>query len=134
MKEDDSQNITTARPYRPLLGVAGVLGFLAVLLGAFGSHALAASFTPRQMEIWEIAGQYHLVHAAVLVGLAWGQGRLLRFSGWFIAAGIVLFSGTLYSNCLTGVRLFGMLAPVGGTALMVGWALMLVAALRKAGS
>jgi len=110
--------------------VALVLGagfaFLAVALGAFGAHALKARLGADMTAVWQTAVQYHAWHALALVaaGLVLAQRPLARgvaWSAWCFAAGILLFSGSLYLLALTGVRTFGAVTPIGGLAFLAGW-------------
>jgi uncharacterized membrane protein YgdD (TMEM256/DUF423 family) len=123
---------------RLLLALAAANGFLAVLLGAFGAHALRGRLSSledgaRRLEWWQTATTYHLVHALALglAALVAQKGATLASSaGWSFLAGIVLFSGSLYVMTLTGVRELGAVTPLGGLAFLGGWALLFVAALR----
>lgn len=130
------QTSSAARGRNLLLALAGLFGLLAVLAGAFGSHALAARFTPRQMEIWEIGNQYHLIHAAVLLALGLARrtfaDRLSTAAGICFALGTLLFAGSQYTIALTGFKSLGMLAPFGGLLLMAGWACLIARGLRSA--
>jgi uncharacterized membrane protein YgdD (TMEM256/DUF423 family) len=79
--------------------------------------------------------QYHLWHALamVLVGLAaavMGDGPWTRAAGLLLLAGIVLFSGSLYALALGAPKWLGAVAPLGGTAFILGWLAFVVAALR----
>jgi uncharacterized membrane protein YgdD (TMEM256/DUF423 family) len=123
---------------RLLLTLAAANGFLAVLLGAFGAHALRGRLSAladgaRRFEWWQTATTYHLVHALAL-GLAalvvQKGGTVATSAGWSFFAGIVLFSGSLYVMTLTGARGLGAVTPFGGLAFLGGWALLFVAALR----
>lgn len=114
-------------PQLRIFGVVGaLLGFLGVVLGAFGAHALRTRLTPSDLEIFETAVRYHLVHAVVLVALAALAGRVApapaTVAGWSLTGGILVFSGSLYLLVLTGPRWLGAVTPLGGTALLVGWA------------
>jgi uncharacterized membrane protein YgdD (TMEM256/DUF423 family) len=69
-----------------------------------------------------------------IVGLAaerQPQVRLLRWSGWLMLAGIVLFSGSLYALSISGLRWLGMITPLGGLAFIVAWALLALSMLRN---
>lgn len=107
---------------------------LAVLLGAFGAHALKTRLAPEQLVTFETGVRYHLAHALGLLAAAWAVGRFggdaARWGGWLLAAGTLLFSGSLYLLALTGVRWVGIITPFGGVAFIVGWALLAMAALR----
>lgn len=106
---------------------AALNGAVAVGAGAYASHGLAGD--PRAQELFRLAGQYQMWHALALVGLvalssraAGGARVALRAAGWLFVAGILLFSGTLYALVLSGPLPVPMTAPLGGTALMLGWA------------
>jgi len=117
--------------------VAGSINlFLAVALGAFGAHALKARLAPDLMVIFQTGNQYHFYHALGLLAVAAAAGfvpgsRLIRWSGMFIMAGLVLFSGSLYALSLTGQRWMGMIAPFGGTAFIFGWLLLAAGVWRR---
>jgi len=118
-----------------ILTLGAVAAFLGVALGAFGAHALRARLTEQLLNTWETAVQYHLVHALglLVVGLTLlhsGPAPLLRWSAGLMLAGMVLFSGSLYLLCLSGVRWLGAITPLGGTALLIAWVLFAVAVWR----
>ena len=117
-------------PRSPALAVAGaLLGFLGVLCGAFGAHALEGRLSPDLHAVWGTAARYQLTHAVVLVFAGWIGARV---AGWLFLAGIVLFSGSLYVLALTGVRSWGAVTPLGGLCLLAGWLALAVAMLRPA--
>ena len=118
-----------------LLAAGGLAALAAVALGAFGAHALKGRLTPEMLAVWHTAVEYHVFHALGLlaVGLVAAQlpeSALLKWSGWLMLAGIVLFSGSLYALALTGVRWLGAVTPAGGTAFLAAWALLVIAILR----
>lgn len=120
---------------RQFVALGACSGVLAVLLGAFGAHALRTRLTPDLLAIWQTASQYHFYHALALVltGVAaasLGSSGLLRASGWAFLAGTLVFSGSLYLLAFTGVRWLGAITPIGGVALIIAWALLAAAALR----
>ncbi|HEY5741231.1 MAG TPA: DUF423 domain-containing protein [Terrimicrobiaceae bacterium] len=103
--------------------VAGVLGFLGVALGAFGAHQLSALLATNQTaSVWQTAVLYHLVHA---VAALWAAGRNSMVV-WIWAAGIVVFSGSLYILALTNVRWLGAITPIGGLLFLAGWVLVVI--------
>jgi uncharacterized membrane protein YgdD (TMEM256/DUF423 family) len=105
--------------------------FLAIALGAFGAHALRTHLAPDLLEAFDLGARYLLVHAVALVALGLGSNRLARRTvsvvGALLVAGMVLFSGSLFALALTGTRAWGAVTPVGGVALLVGWAWLAVA-------
>lgn len=103
---------------------AGVDGFLAVALGAFGAHALRDSLSPQAADWWRTAVLYQALHVAPLLalGLAADLGRWGRPAGLAFLAGTLLFSGSLYAMALGGPRWLGAVTPLGGLSLLAGWA------------
>jgi uncharacterized membrane protein YgdD (TMEM256/DUF423 family) len=109
-----------------LLTVLGsVLGALGVAAGAFGAHALKGRMTPEMLSVFETGVRYHLIHALALLAVAWAATRWasasIRAAGWLFVVGVLLFSGSLYAMCFTGVRMLGAITPFGGVALIAGW-------------
>lgn len=104
-----------------------IAALLGVAAGAFGAHALRGRLGPDLLAVFETGARYQLVHALalVLVGLALEQraSRALAAAGALFAAGIVLFSGSLYALALTGTRAWGAVTPLGGLCFLTGWAL-----------
>lgn len=119
---------------RTWLILAAVLGLTAVAAGAFGAHALEARLSADDLDTYQTAARYHMYHALALIGVAYATARigsrLVRASGWLLVAGTLVFSGSLYLLALTGVRILGAVAPIGGACLLAGWACLGVAAWR----
>jgi uncharacterized membrane protein YgdD (TMEM256/DUF423 family) len=106
----------------PVALLAGVAGASAVLLGAFGAHALQTVLDTRALELWHTAVNYHVWHALALVlAVGLGAGRSRRVAIAAFALGIVLFSGSLYALALGAPRWTGIITPFGGLAFIVGW-------------
>jgi uncharacterized membrane protein YgdD (TMEM256/DUF423 family) len=119
---------------RTALTLASLLMFLAVGAGAFGAHALRARMAPDMLANWQTAVQYQVWHALGLavVGLLLihAPDRAgLALAGWLFVAGIVLFSGSLYTLALTGTTVH-LLPPLGGAAFLAGWLALAWAAAR----
>ena len=120
------------------LAVSGaVLALSGVGLGAFGAHGLEARLSPVDLATFETAVRYQMYHALGLLGVAWLADRfgspLVGRGGWFLVAGTVVFSGSLYLLVLTDSRWLGAVAPVGGVMQLVGWLLVVVGLLRRGG-
>ncbi|HEX9390634.1 MAG TPA: DUF423 domain-containing protein [Usitatibacteraceae bacterium] len=119
-----------------LLRVGAALALLGVLLGAFGAHALKNSLGAEMLAIYQTGVQYQLVHAlgivlvAILAGAqpAW---KHLMLAGWLMAAGVLLFSGSLYLLAITGVRILGAITPLGGICFIAAWSLLILAPSRR---
>ena len=113
-------------PARLALPVAALLMAAAVALGAFGAHALKGRLTPDALALWQTAVNYHAWHALALLAtstlmLNLGDRRALRFAASCFAAGIILFSGSLYALALDAPRGLGAVTPFGGVAFIAGW-------------
>lgn len=131
------------RTARYWLTIGAVLGFLGVALGAFGAHGLERVFqswdlTPtdvgKRLQNWEVAVRYQMYHALALlaVGLLAERhpSRWLTWAGAAFCLGVLVFSGCLYAYALTGMRVLGMIVPIGGVLLLAGW-LGLAVSLKK---
>lgn len=114
------------------LGAAFAL--LSVAIGAFAAHALKTKLSTEMLAIFEIGARYQMYHALGLIVVAWAfsqwNSQLALVSGWLFVAGIVIFSGSLFALSLTGIRQLGAITPIGGLAFIVGWFLLVLAALR----
>jgi uncharacterized membrane protein YgdD (TMEM256/DUF423 family) len=117
---------------------AALLGFLAVLLGAFGAHGLKTRITADMLAVFEIGCRYQLAHALALLALM-GLGpyvheKILQRVGHCWVLGIFIFSGSLYVLALTGARRWGMVTPMGGLLLMGGWLYLFLGAFQRTSS
>lgn len=114
--------------------LGALLGGLAVAFGAFGAHALKETLTAEDLATFEIGVRYQMYHALALIAVAWAmthwESPLLPIAGWAFVAGVTVFSGSLYLLVLTGPRWLGAITPIGGVALIAGWALLAWTAFR----
>jgi len=118
-----------------MIQAGALFGALAVALGAFGAHALKATLeAANRTDTFETAVKYQFYHAIalVLVGLLIKVGdpslhKMLTGSGYSFIGGILIFSGSLYAICFTGITKFGATAPIGGLLFILGWVLLLIA-------
>ncbi len=110
------------------LRLAAVSGFLVVALGAFGAHGLKVILQRHEtLETWQTAVFYHALHTLVLLAVSAYPGISKGIVISFVC-GIFLFSGSLYLLAVTNMRWLGAATPVGGLALLIGWAWLFVAA------
>lgn len=118
---------------KKILVSAATLGFLGVMLGAFGAHALAQRLAESgHTRTWDTAVLYHLIHvcAALAVTRSGALERAAVRSAWFWLAGVLLFSGSLYVLALGGPSWLGPVTPLGGLFFLLGWANLALAATR----
>ena len=99
-------------------------------LGAFGAHALKERLTPEGLSLWQTATQYHFWHALALLVVAQLSGPWARIAGWLFVGGVLAFSGSLYALALGAPPTLGLATPLGGSALILGWIGLAVAAWR----
>lgn len=120
---------------KTFLFLGSLVAGLAVLMGAFGAHALEARIGPDLIAAYRTGVEYHFYHAFGLLVVALAAHRLpssrfIRWAGWSMLLGIVLFSGSLYALALSETRWLGAVTPFGGLAFMVGWALLAWGAIK----
>ena len=120
------------------ISVAALAGMFAVMLGAFGAHALKNTLDDYAMGVFETAVQYHFYHAFALlavgiIALSQADSVLLKTSGWLFIVGLVLFSGSLYTLSFSGARWLGAITPLGGLAFIAGWGCLAAASWKSLG-
>ena len=118
---------------RVWIGAGALVGMGAVAMAALGAHALNG-FGPARLAMVESAVRMQGWHALALLGCGlWvgqGGGRLAAFAGAAFLVGILLFCGGVYGLALLSWPV-AFLAPIGGSLLMLGWALLFVSALLR---
>jgi len=116
------------------LTIAAVSGMTAVMLGAFGAHALRKIITPEMLEVFKTGVQYQFYHTFALLAVGilmhFGESKALKASASLFLTGIILFSGSLYALAITGIKPLGIITPFGGLAFIAGW-VMLIVHIRK---
>ncbi len=120
----------------PWIWIASLFGAAGVVLGAFGAHALRARLPAEKLASWETGVEYHLLHSLVLLALALyaqSTGRSVALPAGLLAAGVVLFSGSIYGLVLAGWRWLGPVTPLGGVCLILGWLAIGLSLARRSG-
>jgi uncharacterized membrane protein YgdD (TMEM256/DUF423 family) len=113
-----------------ITALSALAGFIAVALGAFGAHALDSDFDEKQIGWWQTATLYLLVHAALATAISAANVERYGTAAATLLLGALLFAGTLYAMALGAPRWFGAITPIGGLAMLAGWALIGWAALK----
>jgi uncharacterized membrane protein YgdD (TMEM256/DUF423 family) len=111
---------------RLLIAAGAISAFVGVGLGAFGAHGLRKRLGADMLAVFEVGVRYQLYHALALVGGGAAAARLapgaLHAAGILFVVGTLVFSGSLYILALTGRKWLGAVTPLGGLALLAGWA------------
>lgn len=115
--------------------IGSVQAALSVALGAFGAHSLHDFLLlNNRLETFETAAKYQMYGglALILLGIWQNQmsNKIIRRAGRMMIAGSIIFPGSLYAICFTGITLFGAIAPIGGLSYMIGFGLMAYAAFQ----
>ncbi len=108
----------------------GIFGFIGVGLGAFGAHGLKGTLSPEMMEIFRTGVLYQLIHTVVITAIAI-NGKKFDTACLFFAAGVILFSFSLYLYAITGIKTIAMVTPLGGLSFLIGWSLVIIIAIRE---
>lgn len=111
--------------------IGAISGAISVILGAFGAHALQEALTATgRIDTYETAVKYQMYHslALVLLGILFAQfdHKFLTYAGYSFLVGMVIFSGSLYLLCATGITKLGAITPIGGLFLIAAWILLAI--------
>ncbi len=111
-----------------MLTIGAVFAALAVIIGAFGAHALKDKVSSNDLSIFEIGVRYQMYHSLgiILLGLITNfiPNNLISPVAYFMLAGIFIFSGSLYLIVLFDIRWLGILTPIGGVCFIIAWLLL----------
>ena len=118
-----------ASPSRRMGALAALFAGTAVVVGAFGAHALSEQLTADQLATLKTATRYQMWHslAVIMLALSDVRGALFVVAARLLLVGVALFSGSLYLLLFTDVRALALLTPIGGVAFIVGWATLALA-------
>lgn len=117
-----------------LLGSANAT--LAVILGAFGAHALKARLDETLLKVYQTGVEYHFYHALglILIGVIAMNipaSIWLKSAGWMMFIGIILFCGSLYVLSIFNLRWLGMITPIGGLLFIAAWLSLCTAIIKQ---
>lgn len=114
--------------------VAASMGMLSVMLGAFAAHGLKGKLSETLLHAFQTGVQYLFFHALALLAVAILLRSItsvwLHGAGALFIAGALLFSGSLFGLALGGPSWFGPVTPLGGLCFILGWAALIVAAVK----
>ena len=117
------------------LRLIAISGALSVTFGAFGAHGLEDRLSASYLDTFNTAVRYQFLHTLALLGIICLPDHLvkLRTLHWVaisFAVGVLLFSGSLYLLVLFDIPSLGMITPIGGASLILGWVLLLLSVRR----
>jgi len=112
---------------------SALFGFLAIVFGAFGAHALKNKLTEEQLHSFETGVKYQMYHAIVLLVISFNlnfNSSLETILLTCFIVGTLLFSFSIYGLVLSSasgskMRFLGPVTPLGGLLLAIGWLLLL---------
>ena len=122
-----------------ILSTGAILGMIAIILGAFGAHALKKVLSIEQLSTFETGVRYQMYHALFLLffGLMKDIPQKTKKAIYFLVLfGVILFSGSIYllaTNDLTSFdfKIIGFVTPIGGLLLILGWGVLLMNIMNK---
>ena len=116
-----------------IISIAALSALTAVILGALAAHGLEGTLSPTSLASFKTAVNYQMYHSLALLlvaALPQLKRNLATLAAWSFILGIVLFSGSIYLLTLAQLSWLGPVTPIGGVTLMIGWVLVLTAAVK----
>lgn len=126
--------------HKPSLVIGAIFSLLSIVLGAFGAHYLKTMLTPELVQSFETGVRYQMYHGLALLLLGMIAKHLktsIRTVFLFLTFGTILFSGSIYllsilkSTTTIGLSGIGILTPIGGMLMIIGWTIFLVNLLKE---
>lgn len=125
--------------HRNLILLGSFLGFIGIILGAFGAHGLEKVLEAEQIQTFETGVRYQIYHALLLVFLGsqkFTSQKMNTILFWFILIGVIFFSGSIYglaTNSLSGFdfKAIAWITPIGGSLLIISWLLIFINILKN---
>jgi uncharacterized membrane protein YgdD (TMEM256/DUF423 family) len=124
---------------KKIISTGAILGMLAIILGAFGAHALKKILSLEQLTTFETGVKYQMYHALFLlfIGLASISQKAKKTIYYLVVIGIIFFSGSIYLLATNGLfipfdfKAIGFITPIGGFLLILSWGILLANILKK---
>ncbi len=121
---------------KTFLVIAGISGALSVAIGAFGAHGMRTFLEANnRFDTFETAVRYQFYHTFLLliigILMAHFPSKTMEWAGWTSIFGILIFSGSLYILCATGIKWLGAITPIGGLLFIASWLLLAISVLKK---
>jgi uncharacterized membrane protein YgdD (TMEM256/DUF423 family) len=124
---------------RKMILAGSFLGSTAIILGAFGAHALKVRLSIDQLTSFETGVKYQMYHALFLLVLSFNLNiteQVKKTLFYIVILGVVLFSGSIYLLSTQTIlelelKFLGPITPVGGLLLIVSWLVLFVYFIKK---
>ncbi len=118
-----------------LVAVGALTLCIATALGAYGTHGVQGTVDAASWSAYQVAVDYQFYHglgiiAAGILANRYPAARWIAASGWVLLAGTVAFCGSIYATTFGAPEAIGSVAPLGGLAMMAGWFMLALGALR----
>ena len=126
---------------KKIIATGAVLGFIAIILGAFGAHALKEVLDANQLASFETGVRYQMYHAIFLLFIgstSYVSEKAKKSIYYLVLSGVILFSGSIYflaTKSITGVDIhaIGIVTPIGGLLMICAWGMLFLNILKKKG-
>jgi len=124
---------------RKIISTAAILGMIAIVLGAFGAHALKKVLSIDQLSTFETGVKYQMYHALFLLYVGTSKTISLKVQKailYLVIAGTLFFSGSIYLLATDHLIEFnsksiGFITPIGGLLLIIAWFCLFIDFMRK---
>jgi uncharacterized membrane protein YgdD (TMEM256/DUF423 family) len=124
---------------KKIISTGAIFGMLAIILGAFGAHALKKVLSIEELATFETGVKYQMYHALFLVFIGFAtelSHKTKKTIFYLVVFGVLFFSGSIYllaTNNLTSFdfKVIGFVTPIGGLLLISAWGVLLVNFLKK---
>jgi uncharacterized membrane protein YgdD (TMEM256/DUF423 family) len=124
---------------KKIISTAAILGFITIILGAFGAHALKAVLTLDQLNTFETGVKYQMYHALFLLFIGTNQTiseKAKKTIFYLVVFGITFFSGSIYllsTTSITNINIssIGFITPIGGLLLIIAWFWLFIDFMKK---
>lgn len=127
--------IETLTSQKWMLCLGALSACIAVIIGSFGSHYFKGKLDDYSLQVYEIGVKYQFYHSLAILVIAltslFFTGFLVKFSAWLMMVGVIIFSGSLYTLAITGVKSWGAITPIGGLFFIISWLAYIIGVIRS---
>ncbi len=124
---------------KKIISTGAIFGMLAIILGAFGAHALKKVLSIESLSTFETGVKYQMYHALFLLFIGMTNELSQKSKKWIynlVVFGVVFFSGSIYllatKNCTTiDFKSIGFVTPIGGLLLILAWSVLFFNLIKK---